>query len=245
MKKYLNIIIVAIFCVTMFSFSSRAQACSPVPPTGGMGDYAGAPIQQVRDEGASVFVVRTLSSGNTVVGERVSLYEGDPETHVVLRAISAPCGSGAIPFEANKYVLVIAPDEDDFIIQSGRSGKFLYFYSTLVLAEQNAERVMNGENPVTESTYVQSLYTPAGYTLRPGMKNNDVARLQETFDRILPRLAVGQYIPFVIDGSYGPKTTNAVEQVQNHLGIPVDGIAGMVTQQKIHEALQPSFNADE
>lgn len=34
----------------------------------------------------------------------------------------------------------------------------------------------------------------------------------------------------VVDGSYGPKTIAAVEQLQTQYGIAIDGIAGQVTQ---------------
>lgn len=41
----------------------------------------------------------------------------------------------------------------------------------------------------------------------------------------------------VVDGSYGPKTKAAVEQVQQKLGLTVDGWAGQLTQAAIMAAL--------
>ena len=54
-------------------------------------------------------------------------------------------------------------------------------------------------------------YTPATRTLRPGMRGNDVKRLQR-------RLAQLAYYPGTIDGHYGSGTEEAVwafEEVQN------------------------------
>lgn len=41
----------------------------------------------------------------------------------------------------------------------------------------------------------------------------------------------------VVDGIYGPKTVAAVEAVQTHLGIVVDGLAGKITQKLLADAL--------
>jgi peptidoglycan hydrolase-like protein with peptidoglycan-binding domain len=43
--------------------------------------------------------------------------------------------------------------------------------------------------------------------------------------------------PLVVDGIYGPKTRNAVEQIQAKLGLKVDGLAGALTQAAIQTAL--------
>jgi murein L,D-transpeptidase YcbB/YkuD len=43
--------------------------------------------------------------------------------------------------------------------------------------------------------------------------------------------------PLVVDGSYGPKTTAAVEALQTKLGLTVDGLAGSITQAAIQAAL--------
>jgi lysozyme family protein len=41
----------------------------------------------------------------------------------------------------------------------------------------------------------------------------------------------------VVDGRYGPKTRDAVEQLQAQLGLKVDGLAGQITQAAIAAAL--------
>ncbi len=43
--------------------------------------------------------------------------------------------------------------------------------------------------------------------------------------------------PLVVDGIYGTKTRDAVEQIQDKLGLKVDGLAGALTQAAIQAAL--------
>lgn len=47
-------------------------------------------------------------------------------------------------------------------------------------------------------------------------------------------------VPLVVDGSYGPKTTAAVEAVQTKLGLTVDGVAGDITTAALNALLNPA-----
>lgn len=62
--------------------------------------------------------------------------------------------------------------------------------------------------------------------------------LQQALNTILPDAE-----DLVVDGVYGPKTVKAVEQVQEHLGLGVDGWAGQITNTAIQFALNKLFAA--
>ena len=46
-------------------------------------------------------------------------------------------------------------------------------------------------------------------------------------------------VPLVVDGSYGPMTTAAVEAAQAKLGLKVDGMAGDITMAALNAILNP------
>jgi peptidoglycan hydrolase-like protein with peptidoglycan-binding domain len=46
-------------------------------------------------------------------------------------------------------------------------------------------------------------------------------------------------VPLVVDGSYGPKTTAAVEAAQTKLGLKIDGVAGDITMAALNAILNP------
>ncbi len=216
-------------------FGNSAQACSIMEgsqfPT----------IESVREDGASVFIAKTLSSGTSVVGLVVETFEGETEDYVALVTSNNSCGD-RFHIDANKYALVITPEDESFVIQHDSiDNQFAFYYSTQAAAEENADRVMNGEDPVIENEdhYAGFEYVPAGYTLRPGMKNNDVRNLQQALDRIAREADRS----VAIDGSYGPATTQAVKNFQASHNLPVDGIAGPKTQNMIRGYFIEVFNA--
>jgi len=66
---------------------------------------------------------------------------------------------------------------------------------------------------------------PFGYTLRPGMKTDDVKVLQTALRNVL---SLGD--DFKIDGSYGPGTQAMVKRFQESVSLENDGLAGVKTQ---------------
>ena len=71
------------------------------------------------------------------------------------------------------------------------------------------------------------------WTLKKGMQGDDVGALQLN----LPNL--------VVDGDYGRMTRRAVWRFQADHGLEVDGIAGIVTQQKLCVSLStPAARAE-
>lgn len=60
--------------------------------------------------------------------------------------------------------------------------------------------------------------------------------VQGSLNVLLPTLGI-TLTPLVVDGVYGEHTRDAVEAVQKHFGIFIDGIAGNITQGWIAQAL--------
>ncbi len=67
-------------------------------------------------------------------------------------------------------------------------------------------------------------YRFPGETLRPGMKNDDVKKMQKAL-----KVKLGLDSSFVLDGKYGPMTISMVKRFQSIIGIKQDGIAGEKT----------------
>jgi murein DD-endopeptidase MepM/ murein hydrolase activator NlpD len=66
-------------------------------------------------------------------------------------------------------------------------------------------------------------------TLQAGMKGSDVQELQENLVMLGERL--------IIDGIFGPSTKQAIINLQQESGLPVDGVVGAETRRRIKEAL--------
>jgi peptidoglycan hydrolase-like protein with peptidoglycan-binding domain len=66
----------------------------------------------------------------------------------------------------------------------------------------------------------------AGLPLQPGQTGDEVRQLQA----ILAQLG---WYEAALDGLYGPTTTEAVQAFQAHQGLPVDGIVGPQTWQRL------------
>ena len=73
-------------------------------------------------------------------------------------------------------------------------------------------------------------WMPPKDTLRPGMKDNQVAWLQTTLNSFFGA-------DLEQDASYGPKTTEAVKVFQKKYGLVVDGIFGPKSRAKMLEAM--------
>ncbi len=80
-------------------------------------------------------------------------------------------------------------------------------------------------------TSTRSAQPPAGESsklpavLRPGAHGDEVRKLQERLNRL------GYHLD--ADGTYGPRTTAAIAHLQARSGLPVDGMAGHLTQTAI------------
>lgn len=72
----------------------------------------------------------------------------------------------------------------------------------------------------TPVSIVGNVYT--GRVLKEGMSGNDVKQLQKDLRRL-------RYYKALIDGEFGPKTTQAVKSFQADSGLPSDGIVGPYT----------------
>lgn len=79
------------------------------------------------------------------------------------------------------------------------------------------------------STDVKTLPPIDGYIMRPGDKGDAVIRLQNALR------ALG-YFTGVSTGAYGDATTNAVKSFQRNSDIPIDGVAGQLTQLLLFKA---------
>ena len=75
-------------------------------------------------------------------------------------------------------------------------------------------------------------YKPPSGVVRPGMKGDDVLWVQIALNG--PQIMNANLTP---DGSYGPKTTEAVKAYQKKYGLAVDGIFGPKSLAKMFEIM--------
>lgn len=75
---------------------------------------------------------------------------------------------------------------------------------------------------------------PTPLLLRPGVKGDEVARLQQ-------RLKELGYYTGDVDGAYGPGTSEAVLLFQSQHGLSADGIAGEKTREQLYAADAQTF----
>ena len=84
--------------------------------------------------------------------------------------------------------------------------------------------------PTTPAPSTPSAILPA-VILRPGATGAEVRTVQRA-------LARAGHTPGPIDGDYGPKTEQAVSDLQRSAGIPVDGHYGPQTKKALQQALE-------
>ncbi len=92
----------------------------------------------------------------------------------------------------------------------------------LINVFKNLQAEKTSEKEVAQSF---ETYTLTSKTLKPGMKGDEVKKMQYALKSIL---ALSD--DFKIDGSYGPQTIAAIKALQKKYHLKVDGIAGPKTQ---------------
>ncbi len=214
------------------SMPAPALACSVIE------GYHFATPQEVLDDGGSMIIGKVLSSGTTVVGELIKEEKGTAPKYIVLHTSGTSCDD-RFQFDKDFYFVAVSPkDEISVINHSSLDKQMSYFYQTQAAAEAAATALVKGETPQPSDEPKQSTYVPAGQTLRLGMKGDDVWKLQDALNRVLPTIAIYPPVyPANPDGVYGKQTMQAVMNFQRQANLTVDGIAGIKTQQALADAL--------
>lgn len=238
MKKFIYLFAIIGLIISGFP-AQKTEACSFLP-----GKVFPTP-QEVLNEGGKISIVKPMDSGQ-VVAAMVQNYPvimtavAIPTRYVVLEGDGTSCTT-AFDFSSNKYYVVVTPANDAFIIKHGMGGKqFSTGYNTMSEAQSAYDALVSGQNP-NPPLPNPSGYTPVGYTLKYGMRGDDVRALQQALkDYMLNIVAntptVSPVYPaqIAIDGIYGTQTVNLVKAFQTYNGLfPIDGIAGKITQQKL------------
>lgn len=221
----------------MSSFpAQKAEACSWAPGTP-------PPItrQEVLNAGGKISIVKPVDSGEIVVATVqnypvIMTLVAVPTQYVVLEGNQTSCSTG-FNFSSNKYYVVVAPANDAFVIRHfERGSQFSTGYNTMSEAQSAYDALVSGQNP-NPPLPNPSGYTPVGYTLKYGMRGNDVKALQQALANFNYYFQTGPTAlppvipPITVDGIYGNQTVTAVKFFQSYAGLkPVDGIAGERTQ---------------
>jgi len=235
-KKTYNFFALVLIAGAFFGLGNLANATSPVPTTHSTimnGGYT--IIGQITESGSLVIGKNEdFSSNYNVIKEPVS---GRASYSVLNSGDTLPGGA---------YYLAIVDRFHDGVIDARIDSTLFYLYSSLQTAKNSEKLIAQGDDPLPSDYYGGTtsviepvvtgdyVYTPTGYTLRPGMRNSqDVRNLQIALQHL------GIYSG-VIDGSYGPMTTAAVLQFQQrYQNLTNDGIAGNKTQSDIQFIIRP------
>ncbi len=234
MKKFIYLFAIIGLIISSFP-AQKAEACSFAPGTP-------PPItrQEVLNAGGKIFIVKPMDSGQ-VVAAMVQNYPvimtavAIPTQYVVLEGNQTSCTT-AFDFSSNKYYVVVAPANDAFIIRHyERGSQFSTGYNTMSEAQSAYDALVAGQNPNPPLPNPTG-YTPVGYTLKYGMRGNDVKVFQQALKDYSSRISSD--VPVITispDGVYGNQTVDAVKLFQGMNGLTVDGIAGNQTQLKLSQ----------
>jgi hypothetical protein len=233
LKKSLFGAILIIGLVFTLSTPITSYACSPSP------DAEYPTRQSVIDDGGAIFIAKILNTGPVAVANVIDDTSDTIPQYVVLENGKDSCSSFFEDFTADTYAVVVTPttnyqgDQTSIVRHTDLDSQFTYFYTSQSTAQAAYAAIQNGENPEPENSestpLLESHYTPVNYTLRPGMNNQDIMRLQSAMNYLGAGL--------IVDGAYGNGTQQAIMNFQNQNGLTSDGIAGNQTQQRLHERL--------
>lgn len=234
MKKLIYLF-ATILLITSIIKVPHAHACSPVP------GYQYPTMQDVLNDDGKIFIVKTLASGEAVAAvvqnyPTIMTAAALPARYVVLEGNPTSC-STAFNFNANDYYLIVTPENKPFVItHHDLDDQFSIKYNSLSEAQSAYDALVSGQNPNPPLPNPTG-YTPVGYTLKYGMRGDDVRALQQALANFHYDFQVGPLSlppaipPITVDGIYGNQTVTAVKFFQSYTGLkPVDGIAGERTQ---------------
>ncbi len=243
MKKFIYLFAIIGLIISSFP-AQKAEACSFAPGTP-------PPItrQEVLNAGGKISIVKPMDSGQ-VVAAMVQNYPvimtavAIPTQYVVLEGNGTSCTT-AFDFSSNKYYVVVAPANDAFVIRHvERGNQFSTGYNTMSEAQSAYDSLVTRQNPNPPLPNPTG-YTPVGYTLKYGMRGDDVRALQQAIKNYYVRESTNMvgggndYSSIIIDGIYGNKTVTLVKAFQDRTNLnPIDGVAGMMTQNKLSEVSQ-------
>ncbi len=242
MKKFIYLF-ATILLITSISKVPHAHACSPVP------GYQYPTMQDVLNDDGKIFIVKTLASGEAVAAviqnyPTIMTVAALPARYVVLEGNPTSC-STAFNFNANDYYLIVTPENKPFVItHHDLDDQFSIKYNSLSEAQSAYDALVAGQNPNPPLPNPTG-YTPVGYTLKYGMRGDDVRALQQAIKNYYVRESANMvgggndYSSIIIDGIYGNKTVTLVKAFQDRTNLnPIDGVAGMMTQNKLSEVSQ-------
>lgn len=225
MKKTITL---TFLIMTFLLGSHSAEACSPDPTM----DYP--TVNDVLKGGGIITLGKSLADGRVVAAERVESTSINSPLYFIMQAPGHSCTERFSKFNEGEYVVSVTTDVVTMLYNTEFDNEFTYYFDNVKDAELKYDELIKKINPDIFLTN-QEKYIPAGYTLRPGMKNDDVAELQKGLNNILG-------ISLVVDGDYGRGTMTAVIDFQRKYSLFPDGIAGAKTQEKLSIVAYPVIN---
>ncbi len=219
MKKFIYLIII----ISLFSISNTTFAC-----TSSENNNQTTIDSMLLKDDTAIAVYKIVSGGKDALG---SLVIGNKNTNMNInfKTDTSACGTRSEDFIVDNYVVVIYKKGQTTIKQVEFSDQFLYFYSSQTDAISKYTKLLKyWDNKLDDKNSDTAVYSSVDYSLKPGMKNDDVLALQTA---LKTKLNLGE--GFKLDGSYGPATISAVKQFQLSKELTDDGIAGVLTQGKL------------
>lgn len=192
----------------------------------------------------SMLIVSPVDDGFLVDTEIIDVQVGNVSANISLQVVEGLCGGRQEALSQNEFVLILKSGEvsSDMVFSyapNNDSNYFMWSFNSLgeaklkvvdlfeqklsLIENPTDDTVQTDPQPADVSIPTNSGYSPAGQTLRPGDKNDNVEELQSALNEVLG-------LNLIIDGSYGNVTKLAVKQFQELEGLVVDGFAGALTQ---------------
>lgn len=230
MKKILSL---SVFISLLF-VASTAQACSI---------SGGASFPSITDTinsgDVNLMVLRAESEGSLVVAKNI-FSRSQTSEYVVLSLPGDSCRDRHDNFEKGEYLVVLSPRSQEHVVTfSSLDSQFTFKAKDEADAMKIYQNLEKTFPRFTQSDLdANADYVVYGPTLRPKMKQKEVAFLQQAIKKALSNTE------FIVDGSYGPKTTALVKKYQESRALFADGLAGKKTQQALADNLA-AVNSDD
>ncbi len=207
--------------------ANNAHACSPMP------DVEYPTIDSLLSANTTAIGLYTPSSDGVEVPAQLYIGNEHASMNITLKSDNTSCGMRSNDFKTNEYIVAIYEanttvlnhtDLDaQFSIPFLNQGDAIEKYTELFEQWEERVHIIGSVSENGEVSYVSS-----SSSLRPGMKDDNILALQTA---LKTKLGLGS--EFKLDGSYGPATSAAVKQFQLLHDLEDDGIAGVLTQDKL------------